>query len=110
MKMWFRWRSSLLLLAIGLMTAQPTLANHAFPYLREKFGDLQNRFDLRLTHSLYMDTLSHSRGHTLSLSLVPGVEYVIAGLCDERCRDMDLRLYSPTGNLMRSDTTSDDYP
>jgi hypothetical protein len=104
----FRW-SFALLLAMGFVTAQPSFANHAFPYFREQFENLRNRFDLRLTHSLYTDTLSHRRSHTLTLNLAPGAEYMIASLCDEHCRDIDMRLYSPNGNLLQSDTALESY-
>jgi hypothetical protein len=38
------------------------------------------------------------------------VSYLFAGVCDEDCSDLDLRLYDETGTLVDADVESDDGP
>ena len=36
--------------------------------------------------------------------------YLIVGVCDQDCTDIDLELYGPGGNLIDSDVADDDVP
>ena len=46
----------------------------------------------------------------LTITLQPGTAYAFMGVCDEDCRDIDLRLYGPDGDEVASDVRSDDWP
>ena len=46
--------------------------------------------------------------HTLSVR--QGGEYLVLGVCDEDCNDLDLRLYNQAGNLIDEDTSADGDP
>jgi hypothetical protein len=46
--------------------------------------------------------------HTIRLSY--GTEYVMRGICDEDCTDLDLKLYDSNGNLLDEDVEPDDTP
>lgn len=64
----------------------------------------------KLTHDPLVDKLSTDENDYVTLNLRRGVNYVIVGVCDQDCRDIDLRLYDEDGNLIDSDTDSDDKP
>jgi hypothetical protein len=46
----------------------------------------------------------------LEIDLVTGVEYMIMGVCDADCDDLDLTLTDPNGNEITSDALDDAYP
>lgn len=45
-----------------------------------------------------------------SVTLVPGINYLIGGVCDNDCPDMDIKLFDPNGNEVASDTATDSVP
>jgi hypothetical protein len=49
-----------------------------------------------------------SRTHTLAM--VRGVDYLIVGVCDNDCSDVDVKLYDPQGKLVQQDVLVDDAP
>ena len=46
----------------------------------------------------------------LEIELTSGVEYMIMGVCDADCDDLDLTLTNPEGNEVTSDALDDAYP
>ncbi|HEY2824813.1 MAG TPA: hypothetical protein VGI83_04640, partial [Gemmatimonadales bacterium] len=44
------------------------------------------------------------------VTLSPGVEYAILGVCDQDCSDIDLKLYDDADNEIGSDFEKDDHP
>jgi hypothetical protein len=46
----------------------------------------------------------------LPLTLRAGQEVRIAGVCDEACEDLDLRILNPRGEIVGSDTRGNDHP
>lgn len=46
----------------------------------------------------------------LEIELVSGIEYMIMGVCDQDCDDLDLTLTDPDGNEITSDALNDAYP
>ncbi|HJU86970.1 MAG TPA: hypothetical protein VJ788_06350 [Gemmatimonadota bacterium] len=46
----------------------------------------------------------------LEIELTSGVEYMIMGVCDADCDDLDLTLTDPDGNEITSDALDDAYP
>jgi len=46
----------------------------------------------------------------LELTLDPGVEYLIAGVCDQDCSDLDLALAHSQGAILFTDEMDDDAP
>lgn len=39
-----------------------------------------------------------------------GTDYVLFGACDNDCRDLDILVYDPDGDLVRRDVAADDNP
>ena len=50
----------------------------------------------------------YEKNHRLNLRR--GTRYKIAAVCDNDCRDLDLKLYDENGNLIDKDFQSDDVP
>ncbi|MFT4977392.1 MAG: hypothetical protein ACI8S6_003297 [Myxococcota bacterium] len=53
--------------------------------------------------------LEASASETVSLNLSPGREYIVMGVCDNDCQDLDLSLIKG-GIELSTDTTDDDWP
>jgi hypothetical protein len=53
--------------------------------------------------------LAASGNENVSVSLAPGSEYIIMGVCDNDCSDLDLAVIKG-GMELSKDTTSDDWP
>jgi hypothetical protein len=64
----------------------------------------------QLTHNPQVDDLRNNQSKTLNINLRSGISYAFVGVCDEDCRDIDLQVYDENGNLVDSDTDTDDYP
>ena len=54
--------------------------------------------------------LNRGSTNSHSLTLNGGRRYVIVGVCDNDCTDVDLKLYGPDGGLIAQDIDTDDYP
>lgn len=63
-----------------------------------------------LTHNPFIDDLGNGGDDDITLTLRGGVSYAIVGVCDNDCKDIDLRLYDDNGNLISSDVQRDDTP
>lgn len=68
------------------------------------------RAGFRLTHDPFVDRLGNGGNDDITLNLRKGTSYVIVGVCDDDCKDMDLKLYDDNGRLVDSDTAADDTP
>ena len=62
------------------------------------------------THNYRIDHLRDDMTDSYTFTLRGGQAYRIKGVCDEDCSDIDFRLYDEHGNLVDSDTASDDIP
>lgn len=60
------------------------------------------------THDPYINTLLNGRSHLVTINLHSGVAYNLVSVCDEYCRDVDLKLYDGNYNLISSDTRPND--
>lgn len=63
-----------------------------------------------LTHEPLIDDLGNGGQHDITLNLSAGTRYIMVGACDEYCEDLDLGLYDHNGNLISSDTKTNDIP
>uniref|UniRef100_A0A8J6ZXF8 Uncharacterized protein n=1 Tax=Desmonostoc muscorum LEGE 12446 TaxID=1828758 RepID=A0A8J6ZXF8_DESMC len=70
--------------------------------------DLGGNYEL--THDPFVDQLSRNQSNYITINLRRGIDYGIVGVCDQDCRDIDLKLYDEDGNLIDSDINSDDKP
>ena len=89
--------------------AQAEYRNQVRRYLEEASRGLR-RDGFRQTHNTFIGDLGSGNRTNLELTLSKGVPYIIVGVCDEDCADLDLELLDSNGNLVDSDTESDDTP
>ena len=54
--------------------------------------------------------LDHRTYEDYAVTLAAGHSYVLMGVCDEDCQDLDLELYDGYGNLISQDDSVDDAP
>ena len=55
-------------------------------------------------------TLAAGEDEEFELELEGGKTYIIVGVCDNDCSDLDLRLFDPNGREVASDLLTDDNP
>ena len=77
--------------------------------IREHSGYLTDRGYDMITE-VYQGRLGNHENDVLTIDLQAGRAYAFLGVCDQDCRDMDLRLYDPDGNEIDSDVGDDDWP
>ncbi|HEY9692981.1 MAG TPA: hypothetical protein V6D15_12285 [Oculatellaceae cyanobacterium] len=92
-----------------LLSSNNALAGHAYAYLREQIRLMRDYLGVRITHNTYTDTMDDGSDEYITINLNRNQQYVIAGLCDESCNDLDLKLYNTSGYLLQSDTSLDKY-
>ena len=63
-----------------------------------------------LTHQPFIGDLGNGGENDITFNVTAGVSYAIVGVCDNDCRDIDLKLYDDNGNLISSDTQRDSTP
>jgi hypothetical protein len=69
------------------------------------------RADTRAFHTdMIVGTLQDDAGVGLEVDLEFGVEYMIVGVCDTDCTDLDLSLVDLQGNVLFEDALDDDAP
>jgi len=74
----------------------------------EGFGDLASN-GFSLMDVAQTELLAASSSSDVSIMLPPGSEYVLLGVCDNDCSDLDLALLKG-GMELDKDTTTDDWP
>ncbi len=62
------------------------------------------------THDPSIDRLEPGATDAIDFQLEADVEYVVIGVCDTDCDDLDLRLKDENGNVIDEDLASDDFP
>lgn len=63
-----------------------------------------------LTHQIHTGELKEDEQEDVTVELEKGVTYVILGVCDNDCKDVDLRLMNRAGKEVDTDVEVDDYP
>jgi hypothetical protein len=54
--------------------------------------------------------LNEGASQDYNVTLISGVPYKIAGVCDNDCPDLDIKLFDPRGNEVASDSLTDSLP
>lgn len=63
-----------------------------------------------LTHQIFTGTLKESEMENVLFELDGGGTYVVLGVCDNDCKDLDLKLLNASGREIDSDVQEDDAP
>lgn len=64
----------------------------------------------QLTHDYHIDELQGNQTGRIVLQLEADVTYVIVGVCDNDCQDLDMILLNEKGNIISEDIKSDAMP
>ncbi len=68
------------------------------------------RNGLRKTHDDSLGYMGNGVDSNTTLTLRQGVSYLIVGVCDDSCQNLQIRLYDENGNLVVSDTRNTSVP
>lgn len=63
-----------------------------------------------LTHNIHTGELQQNEDENVAVELDRGRAYLIVGVCDNDCKDVDLRLFNAAGKEVDKDVERDDYP
>ncbi len=103
-------------LAVLVLTALPAAAQVPDPFARELAQKLA-RAETLLSERGYARAagpfaggLEQRQGRRFTVMLRAGQDYRIVAVCDERCDDLDMRLYSPTNQLVAEEVLEDSVP
>jgi hypothetical protein len=58
----------------------------------------------------FAGALGAGESRRFQVTLRAGQDYQIVGVCDDRCGDLDMRLYDPNLQVLRADTLDDRIP
>ena len=103
-------------LAAFALLAAPAAAQVPDPFARELAQKLA-RAELILSDDGYARAagpfaggLREGEGRRFTVTLRAGQDYRIVGVCDNRCRDLDLRLHDPNARMVAEDVLEDAAP
>lgn len=65
---------------------------------------------MSLTHEPTIGSLSNGTSERHTINLQGGTAYMLVGVCDNDCADLDFRLFDASGNEVASDVATDDTP
>lgn len=109
-------KMALAALAALALAAGPAAAQAPDPYARELAQRL-SQAETVLAESGYARAAGpfaggagNREGRRFSVMLRAGQDYRIVGVCESRCRDFDLRVFDPDGQLVGQDVLEDDVP
>ena len=71
---------------------------------------LSQDHDYTLYREPTLGSLRANASESQTVTLTGGRRYMIIGVCDNDCTDIDLRLYDEAGDLIASDLEEDDTP
>ena len=103
-----------LLAAAALAAATPAAAQNT--YQQQIRRQLATHASNALSHGYAADrepvygSLNDDANDQKAVTLTAGTRYVIIGVCDNDCTDIDLRLFAPDGTKIIEDIETDDYP
>jgi hypothetical protein len=89
-----------------LMSSTKVFASHNYTYLKQQLTIVGYILGFQVTN-LYTYTIEDQKEHYIPVYLRRGTEYLIEGVCDDNCNDLDLKLYNDSGNLITYDNSSE---
>lgn len=69
-----------------------------------------NELGFTKTHNHFLDRLNPGDTDSITLELDGGKQYMLIGVCDTDCKDLDMRLLDSDGTQVAVDTLDDDLP
>lgn len=112
-----RWvKKALAGLAALALLAAPAAAQVPDPFARElaqkltQAETLLNELSYARAAGPFAGSLAQRESRRINVTLRAGQDYRVVGVCDYRCRDMDLRIFDPHERLAGQDTLGDAVP
>jgi hypothetical protein len=102
-----------LVIAVLLVPAAATAQNQWQRTVRSQVsehGDFLSSRGYSMSGDVFDGNLKNNYYEDLTIKLQPGTSYAFMGVCDQDCRDIDLRLFDPDGDEVASDVRNDDWP
>lgn len=101
-------------LAAAALAAAPARAQDTWEQqvtrLLSRASNIASSNGLQLTHQPWIGSLGDGESTRLGLNLDGGTAYMLVGVCDNDCADLDFRLFDPNGNEVAADVATDDTP
>ena len=101
-------------LACSVLLPVPALAQDTFEQqVRDQLDAVSASFrddGYTLVHEIYIGRLDEDGEESVAFDLGRGKTYMIMGVCDTDCSDLDLVLYDGDGDEIDSDLETDDVP
>jgi hypothetical protein len=91
----------------------PALADRYHDQIAIQLGFIADKLEsygFHFDRNIVTDDLGNRGTEVYSMDLRKGEDYVIIGVCDEDCVDLDLKVYDDNGNLIASDNDTDSTP
>jgi hypothetical protein len=103
-----------LALAAATLAARPAHAQDTWERqvirLLGRAGSVATDNGMSLTHEPTLGSISNGASERHTINLEAGTAYVLVGVCDNDCADLDFRLFDSNGNEVASDVATDDTP
>lgn len=102
--------------AMLLLLGAPAAAQVPDPYARELASQLAQAETILSDNGFsraagpFAGGLGQRLNRRFQVTMRAGQDYRVLGVCDSRCRDLDLRLYDMNGALVSQDVLTDDVP
>jgi len=114
MKSWVK--KGLAALAALMLVAGPAAAQVPDPYARELAQKLSRAETLLVENGYaraagpFAGGLNQREGRRFSVMMRAGQDYRVVGVCEDRCRNFDLRVNDPNGVMAGQDVLEDNLP
>ncbi|MEN9233574.1 MAG: hypothetical protein Q6K18_05415 [Gloeomargarita sp. DG_1_5_bins_55] len=111
-KRWFySWMGLLgLVVGMGVAHAQPNPFLASVRQQLREAGRAVGGHGYQLSHDPFTGKLRPREAEFVTITLRAGINYIIVAVCDQDCRDMDLRLFDENRNLIDEDISPDAIP
>ncbi|APB34035.1 hypothetical protein GlitD10_1710 [Gloeomargarita lithophora Alchichica-D10] len=100
----------LMVSGVGVAQAQPNPFLASVRQQLREAGRAAEQEGYRLSHDPFTGKLRPKEAEFITITLKANVSYLLVAVCDQDCRDMDLRLFDENRNLISEDMSPDAVP
>ena len=107
-------RLALLVLTVGSVAATEVVAQNQYQQQinnrMARWAPTFNQRGYNAIGQLMTGSINDDADASMVVNLIGGTQYVVAGVCDEDCNDVDLQLYASDGSKIGEDLDTDPTP
>lgn len=107
-------RIALLVLAVGAAATTESLAQNQYQQqIANQMARWSPNFNSRGFNAIgqiMSGSINDDADANITVSLIAGTQYAVAGVCDNDCTDVDLQVYAADGTKLGEDLDTDDHP